>query len=447
MFLIISNLSSAQTLIIKSINFEGNKVTKEKILKAELKIQIGDTINLLELENILTENSNRLYNLQLFHWVKNKFEIIDNRINVIFMIQERWYIWPTPILSFADRNVNAWINKMDFNRLDYGLHTAWYNFRGKNEQLISNIQHGFNRKYELFYKIPQINKKQTIGLDLGVSYYQSHYLDYINIESRPKTLRLENQFPINRKYARVGIINRNTAENIHNFRFEINQQTINDSILILNPDFHKNGIEKTFFQFEFSKVLNHRRNFSYPTSGSFLEIAFRQRFFFEKEENPSSRFQLNYSKYIPLSKKIFYSFGINGQYSINKNVSTSENIALGYNHNIRGFDYYVIDGQHFGTLKQNISLLTLNDKKVKLNFIPSEKFNEIPLSIYYTLFTDGGYVYDNIYNVQNIESNKYIYSVGTGIHFVSYYDQVFVLEYTLNSLKEQGIFVSTKFSF
>ena len=277
-------MSFAQNQIIKSINFEGNKITKEKILLAELNFEIEDSLSAIEIENILEENSTRLYNLQLFHWVKYKYLTEGNLINITFVVQERWYIWPVPILSFADRNLNAWLNKMDFNRVDYGLHTAWYNFRGRNEQIISNIQHGFNRKYEFFYKIPQINKKQNIGLDMGASYYKSHYLDFGNINAKPQTLQLEDKFPVNRKYVRIGFINRNTVENINYLRFEVNRQTINDSILKLNPNYHTTGNIKTYFQIEVSKVLNKRKTFSYPTSGSFLEIAFRQRFFLRMEK-------------------------------------------------------------------------------------------------------------------------------------------------------------------
>ena len=439
--------SYCQQYHIASINFIGNKVTKDKILLAEINIKIGDSLNILELESKLEANSERLYNLQLFHWVKYGFLTTENSIDVTFEVQERWYIWPVPIFSLADRNLNSWLNKMDFNRVDYGLHTAWYNFRGRNEQLISNIQHGYNRKYEIFYNLPQINKKQNIGLDLGASYFQSHYLDYNNLNAVPLTLRLENDFPINKKYIRIGVINRNTVENINNLRFEINQQSLHDSILALNSNYHLTGNNKTYMQFEINKVLNTRKTFSYPTSGSFFEMSFRHRLFLEKGESPSSRIRVQYSKYLPIDKHHLYSFGLNGQYTFVKNLSTSENIALGYKKNIRGFDYYVTDGQHFLTAQQNISKTIIDNRTINLGFIPSDKFNEVPLSIYYTLFTDAAYVFDDKYNNTNTLSNALLYSIGTGIHFVSYYDQVFVLEYTLNSLKEHGIFVSTKFSF
>lgn len=443
----ISQSSFGQNLIVNSIQFEGNKTTKEKIISFEIKLNVGDTINLKKIDSILEINSTKIYNLQLFHWVKYKYEINSNQADITFIVQERWYIWPIPIFSLADRNLNAWLKKMDFNRIDYGLHTAWYNFRGRNEKLISNIQHGFNRKYELFYSTPQINKNQTIGLEFGASYFQSHYIDFTTLNAKPQTLRLEDSFPINIKYARFGIINRTSNENIRNLRFELNSQNISDSVLTLNPYYHLNGNEKTFFQIEINQVLNKRKTFSYPLSGSFLELSFRQHFFIDDIETPSSRVRLDYSKYIPISKKLFYSIGLNSQYLLSNIISTSENIALGYKKNIRGFDYYVIDGQSYSVLKQNINTTLLGQKTLKLNLIPSEKFNSIPLSVYGGLFSDIGYVWDEKYKSINPLSNELLYSFGAGLHIVSYYDQVFVIEYTLNSLMEHGIFVSTKFSF
>jgi outer membrane protein assembly factor BamA len=447
-FFYISSALIAQSLVVKHINFEGNKVTKSHILLAELHFNTGDQIVLDEIENVLQANATRLYNLQLFHWVKYAYEITEfNELIITFSMQERWFIWPIPIFSLADRNLNAWFNKLDFNRIDYGVHTAWYNFRGRNEQLVSNIQLGFNRKYELFYTIPQINKKQNIGLDFGSSLYQSHFIEYLNINALPQMLRLEDAFPIQRKYFRAGLINRNTVEDINTIHIELNRQTIADSVLALNPDFHTTGNNKTFMQMEIKKVMNKRKTFSYPLAGSYLEIALRQRFFFEQGESPSTRIQLNYAKYFKINDKNFYNVGVMSQYNLVNSISASENIALGYRQNLRGFDFYVIDGQHFIMLKQNLNTTLLGEKIIKINIIPSEKFNQIPLSIYGGVFGDVGYVSDNKYMNINVLSNKLLYGIGAGLHIVSYYDQVLTVECTLNSLRQYGIFVNTKFPF
>ena len=103
----------------------------------------------------------------------------------MFGVQERWYTFPVPILSLADRNLRSWLNRPDrWQRVDYGLHLLRTNFRGRNEQLIANLQLGFNRKYELFYEAPGLGRYRRLGFGVGASYYQSHSLDYITRADR-----------------------------------------------------------------------------------------------------------------------------------------------------------------------------------------------------------------------------------------------------------------------
>lgn len=436
--------------MVNTIQFKGNNVTKPQILFAELKIELGDTLHIAQLQEILDKEALRLYNLQLFHWVKASY-IMDslqssNEITIEYEMQERWYFWPIPIFSLADRNVNAWIQKMNFERIDYGIHIAWYNFRGRNENFISNIQHGFNRKYEVFYRIPQINKKKTLGLDVGISHYQSHFLDYINFDAKPFTFQSADDFPIQHSYARIGIINRNTVENINTAHVELHHQQISDTVLALNPNYHVENTEKTFIQLQAKKTINQRKNFSYPISGRFFEIELNQKIFFNTLESNTLQCNATYSQYIPLNQSFYYGFGASGQWKFTNRNSTSENIALGFKRQLRGFDFYVIDGQHFITAKQHLAGRLANTH-IHLNFIPSKKFSEIPLQLYLGPFVETGYVEDGMYAALNPLSNQLLYSAGVSLHAVSYYDQVFVLDYTLNSLGEHGIFVSTKFPF
>ncbi|MDQ4140011.1 MAG: hypothetical protein M3142_05755, partial [Bacteroidota bacterium] len=126
---------------IGSILFEGNKITKDKILRAELDLKEGDQLNSSDLKKQLAANQLRLYNLQLFHWVRYIALCENGKLSLIFTLQERWYIWPVPIFSLADRNFNAWLYHNDWRRIDYGLHLLVKNFRGLNETLRMNVQH------------------------------------------------------------------------------------------------------------------------------------------------------------------------------------------------------------------------------------------------------------------------------------------------------------------
>ena len=78
------------------------------------------------------------------------------------------------------------------------------------------------------------------------------------------------------------------------------------------------------------------------------------------------------------------------------------------------------------------------------------QFNRIPVEVYSNLFFDAGYVSDRsgIYkNYNNTLISKMMYSYGIGIDFVTYYDKVCRLDYSLNALGESGLFIHWKAAF
>ena len=180
---------------VGSILFAGNAVTRERILRAELDFHEGDTLALADLPARLEVNRRRLFNLQLFHSVVVQATCTGGRLLIVFGVQERWYTFPVPILSLADRNLRSWLDRADrWRRVDYGLHLTRTNFRGRNEQLIVNLQLGFNRKYELFYEVPGLGRYRRLGFGVGASYFQSHTLDYRTTADRLIPLRADNAF-------------------------------------------------------------------------------------------------------------------------------------------------------------------------------------------------------------------------------------------------------------
>ncbi|RYY08100.1 MAG: hypothetical protein EOO36_24090, partial [Cytophagaceae bacterium] len=118
---------------IMAIIFVGNAKTKERILRAELNIREGDTLALADLPARLEANRRRVYNLQLFHAVLVQATCGGSgQVTILFSVQERWYVLPTPIFSIADPNFKRWLDRPGaerWQRLDYGLHLTHTNFR------------------------------------------------------------------------------------------------------------------------------------------------------------------------------------------------------------------------------------------------------------------------------------------------------------------------------
>lgn len=120
--------------------------------------------------------------------------------------------------------------------------------------------------------------------------------------------------------------------------------------------------------------------------------------------------------------------------------------ALGFGRDyVRGYEYYVVDGQHFALFKTNLKFKLLSGKEVHAGFIPLEKFSTIPFSFYLNAYADAAYVEDtqfsNIAFTTNRLPNSWLYGYGAGIDFVTYYDIVIRLDYSFNKFGESGLFL------
>ena len=431
---------------IAAIAFVGNRKTKERVLRAELDLLEGEIVSEEGLEKRLEQNRLRLLNLQLFLWVRYETVCQNGRLTIIFEMQERWYLFPVPIFSLADRNFNAWWEKKDFNRIDYGLHLVQNNFRGRNELLKANFQHGFNRKYELFYTVPYFNKKRNVGFSVGGSVYQSHSVDYNTQENELLTLRQEDKFPIQKRYAFGSIIWRENVQKQTSFTASYHQEQISDSVLILNPEFFSGIQNRKYLDFEIMRTLNFRNTFSYPLSGHYLQLGLSQQVAVNGNQHHTTAFA-KFSDYIPLRKKFYYSYSLEGQSRLASNLAYYDNVALGYKSYIRGYELYVIGGQHYGVLKNGLSKEVLDLNQIKLKFIKNPKFNRIPVTLYLNWFVDAGYTVENRFEQTNFLTNRLNMATGLGLHIVTYYDRVVTLEYSLNREGDRGLFIHTAFPF
>jgi hypothetical protein len=154
-------------------------------------------------------------------------------------------------------------------------------------------------------------------------------------------------------------------------------------------------------------------------------------------------FHSSYKQYWQISERYYFGASLIGSYSEKKDEPYYLAPAVGYgSDNIRGYDYYVINGQYFGIYKMNLTYELLPTQVHDFKFIPSEKFSKVHYAIYVNIFTDAGYVYDNHFYPQNVLANQLLYSGGIGLDFVTYYDKVIRFEYTINKEGQSGLFIN-----
>ena len=431
---------------VGSILFAGNAVTKERILRAELDFYEGDTLALADLPARLEANRRRLFNLQLFHSVVVQATCTGGRLFIVFGVQERWYTFPVPILSLADRNLRSWLDRPDrWQRVDYGVHLTRSNFRGRNEQIIANLQLGFNRKYELFYEAPGLGPYRRLGLGVGASFYQSHSLDYRTQADRLIPLRADASFPIQRFYATAGLRFRHTVQFRTALDASYHREQISDSVNHYNPDYYQGRTQREYFDLTLTHTRNQRNTFAYPLTGQYAQATLTHRIFLDAATPSLTTLHLRYARYLALGHEFYYSLGLSGQARLTRRLAYADSYALGYDDLVRGYDKYVIDGRHYGLVQQGVSYRLLRPEPIRLQAVGNPKINTIPLALYLNIFADAGYVAAPSYLPQNRLPNHLLSAIGLGLHLVTYYDRVFTVEYTLNGLGQTGYFFRAEF--
>ncbi|MET4108394.1 outer membrane protein assembly factor BamA [Hymenobacter sp. UYP22] len=444
--LIQAQCAGYSTLRVGRILFVGNNKTKEIVLRAELDFQEGDTLGTTSLIRRLETNRRRLYNLQLFHQVLVQPICRDGELTILYSVQERWYIFPIPIFSLADRNFRSWLDRPDrAKRVDYGVHVVHRNFRGRNEQLLGNLQLGFNRKYELFYEAPGYGRRRRIGFGAGYSYYRSRALDYVTVDDRLRNLRQQTGFPIERQYATAGIRWRRTVQHLTALDVSYHREQVSDSVLYYNPRYFLHGPRRQYMEVSLISTLNQRNTFAYPLTGQYAQVGISYRSFLNNSNPGILTLRGRYARYVALGGPFYYSVGATAQLRFARALAYPDSRAFGYDVLVRGYDAYVIEGPHLGLLQQGFTYRLFDLGKLQIGNLRSSRFNGIPLAFYLNTFVDAGYVRQPAVLRDNQLPNRLLASAGVALHLVTYYDWVFTLEYARNREQQGGFFFRTQF--
>jgi outer membrane protein assembly factor BamA len=155
-------LFSSQVLAvpISEIRFEGNAVTREKVLRQELLLQEGDELDINKLE----ASRQAIMNLGLFKEVGSRVEEDGASRRLVFTMEERYYLLPIPIISGNQEEGNY----------SYGVEVRHDNVMGLNQRLKLTYENEQSidgtvpskRQLAFTYSIPRlINTPFQLSLD------------------------------------------------------------------------------------------------------------------------------------------------------------------------------------------------------------------------------------------------------------------------------------------
>lgn len=431
----------------------GNKLTRNTIILRELRLKKGDVVSEADLQIILKRDQQKLFNLHLFNTVTlRSIPMGNDTVDLLIEVGERWYTFPVPRFQLSDRNFNEWWENYDhdWSRVNYGLKLYQYNLWGRNHTLTLNAQFGFQKVFQMMYRVPYINKEQKQGLIFELDFAEGKNIADSTVNHKLKYFESRS---VLRNTQGVGLTYtyRNNFYISHRIKYEYRNTTIADTLYALNPNYL--GEEKQRQQYDaisYEFINDHRDISAYPLKGyEFWAGIHKSGIGFRKDLDKTQVF-VKFAGFIDL-KKDFYLANLTYAF-----VSTPNDLpylnygSMGYDKLfVRGYEIYVIEGPKFflnkTTLKKKIF-----SRNWHLNDWPIQQFNYFPIAIYLKTYADFGYV-DNYpayeqKSVNNFFTNKVISGAGFGVDIITAYDMAIRVEYTFTSLAN-GFFLHLKKEF
>ncbi len=445
---------ASKLLEVNRILIVGNKTTRDRIILRELSLQPGDTINNKLLSQVIQNDKNKIYNLRLFNTVEvSPITLSDNKVDLLVELTERWYTFPVPIFELSDRNFNEWWQTYnhDIRRTNYGIRLYKYNFRGRNETLRLTAQFGFSKRFDLVYRIPNLDRNQKQGLSFLISYGQPKNLSYFTDNHKllflksDKELRTSTVFGVTYSY-------RKSFYETHNIGLDYRNSEIADTIASLNPNYYGNGsIKQQFESITYSFTSDHRDVFAYPLKGHHSNIYLKKIGLGLSSDVDQFEINLTHARYLDLKNGYYFSNFTSVYLSTPQSQPYSLYNAIGYRKQfLRGYEVFLIEGSRFVMNKSTFKKRIFTRGWHFAN-MPHEQFSYFPLSIYLKAYADVGYVENfTLYQEQllnNTLSNKWLVGAGAGIDVVTFYDTILRFEYSFTREGTRGFFFNIKKEF
>jgi len=438
-------------IIVESIKVEGNFITKTSIILRELNFKKGDTLPASDWAIISLRSKNNILNTSLFNFVN--FDTASHPgggIDLTISVVERWYIWPIPEFQIEERNFNVWWDQdhRSLDKLDYGIFLSDNNTRGRKDILKIKLQLGYTVQWGVSYNIPYITKNQNFGLQFNFTSSQNKEIAYTSEGNILTFLNTPNSTLQQQYTSAIDLTYRQGLYDIHYLELNFSACYINDTILKLTNDYLSYNLTHTAFfggKYYFKRDLRDRT--PYPLEGYYFDFSLND-YGMGVALPQQKAFNITYiqssiHKYWKLTDKLYYSAEAEGKVSTNGDQPYYLQRALGYGNDfVRGYENYVIDGNNYALIKNEIKFRIVNVPAQQLPLFGIKQFDKAYFALYLTAFSDWGYVGAADPNVENnFLANTPLWGNGIGLDVVAYYDIVVRFEYSFNKLNQSGFFL------
>jgi outer membrane protein assembly factor BamA len=446
------SVPTCDSLLVKYIVLTGNNITQRHIILRELEYVEGQKLAVTDTSALFRVGRNRIFNLRLFVTVSQSViplaipgQGCPLPIIVEIHVKERWYVFPFPILELADRSINEWLYNQhaNFNRINYGVRVEANNIRGRNETLKLVGQWGFTRKAELSYSIPYLSKRLKEGLTLEAQYLTNNQVSARSDSNKQDFFESANRTPLYRRFRAGGEFSYRPQYWItHRLAANFLWSSLTDSLARAMPEFYQNGkSSQRLFQVGYNFTYDRRDIRQYPLKGYYLNISVEKLGLRPADDVNIWSAGIATSLHTPLGGAWFMANGLSGTVSSPGKQPYSQSRFLGFGQNmVRGYEKYVLESPISMVVKNTVRY-RLFRRTVQLENMPLHQFSTLPFAIYLKAYGDAGYAQNHNVTYNNARLlNTWLWGGGVGVDFVTYYDYVLRLEYSINRQGERGVF-------
>ncbi len=451
LFFIISLASvQAQTAIdsitITKINISGNKRTHSEIILRELTIEIGKCYSKKWLPKLIDQNSIQIKKTSLFNFVDITLIQPDSSYSEITItVQERWYYIPKFRMKTVEENINAWFIDKNFNHITTALIITDENFRGRNEKLSISGSLGYNKSIGITYFKPSIFNFRHIGIGGDIQWNNNMEASYGLFDYKPRYTRSSRTSLIKNIQGTLQLYYRPSLTIDELFTIGYHYTQFDDSLRALNRIYFPNKTQQ-LIRLTSKLKIDLRNNKAYPTTGSYFDLI-AEKVIDAKLSEKSINFSmitLNARYYKTIYTNTLFAIGgsIMGSYS--NNYMPTFNKSIGQSGlELRSFEHYLLPIQNAAIIRTTLKYQLLNAVRFKVPRLNNPKFGIMHYALYATLFADGAAIdlqREANYEQQISINNKYLYSIGAGLDYSTYYDLVFRTEYSYNFVLKKYVF-------
>ena len=456
----------ASDICITEILISGNKVTKDFTILRELPFHTGDVFPENELIRQLQMATDNLNNISLFNYVnvdyfpdpsaivRESSEIASDPAGktgctsciVTIQVEERWYFWPQVSLKLEDRNLSSWLHEKDFSRITIGWGLRIENVFGLRHTLSTSHYFGYQKGFRLSYSNIALDKNRTQLLGFSVVSLYNKTMNVTSENDKVVYVKDPNHFLDKTFSGAINYSYRPGIRNTHTLSLGFKRTQLRDTVLQINKHYWgSDNLVNNSFTTVYTYSHEHRNYIAYPTRGYYAGtevkgvMADKMNFFYG-----SLNLKLQYYK--ELSSRWLWSSRLNTGATFKNKRAYIYDQNVGYEEkNIAGYDYYVIDGQQYALLNNDLRFCIMPQRIFKMSSSDKlSKFTKIHFALYAKLMYDMGYV-NNRYNLgSNTLANTLLWGSGLGLDLVTYYDIVLNCNYSINKMGEGAFYFGIK---